>query len=108
MEALVPLRVLRVGDDARAGECGRGNGDGDVGVAGDDLPVVVQLPVVAAAGLAAAAGVDFAVGGGSAGGEAAAEALGEEVHVGERARLEDVELQISVQVDNRRVVRRHD
>lgn len=86
-EMLIPDRILRVGDDAGADDGGSSEADGDVGVAGDDLGVVLLL--------GAGGGGD----GGAAGGEAAAEALGEHVHVGEASCFDDSKVEISVEVD---------
>lgn len=68
MELLVPFRILGVGDDARARHRGAGEADGDVRVARDDLAVAVLALLGPAAGHVES-------------GEAAAEALGDHVHV---------------------------
>lgn len=85
-EVLLPLGVLRVGDDSGAGDGGAGEADLDVGVAGDDLAVVAMLLVLHLGA------------GGAAGGEAAAEALREHVHVGEGSGGLDPKVEISVEV----------
>ena len=97
-ELLVPARLLAVGDDGGARDDGAGDGERDVGVAGDDPAVVVA----AAAGLPDAAAVGRGLpgragGGGAAGGEAAADVLGEHVHVGQQPRLDDPEVEVPVQ-----------
>jgi hypothetical protein len=89
-EALLPDGVLGVLDDGGARDDGPRDGEHDVGVTGDDLPVVLTAVRV----LGGRAG-----GGRAAGGEAAAELLGEEVHVGQQARHEDPEVQVAVQED---------
>lgn len=99
-ELLVPVRLLAVGDDGGARDDGAGDGERDVGVAGDDPAVVVA----AAAGLpdAAAGGRGLpgrAGGGGAAGGEAAADVLGEHVHVGQQPRLDNPQVEVPVQED---------
>lgn len=67
LEALVPNRVLRIGYDPGPGDAGTGEANGDIGIAGDDIPVVVVItPLIGFEGLAA---VEC--------GEAAAEALGD-------------------------------
>lgn len=86
-EMLVPDWILRVGDDAGADDGGSSEGDGDVGVAGDDLVVVLRL------------GAGGRGDGGAAGGEAAAEALGEHVHVGEESCFDDSKVEISMEVE---------
>lgn len=94
VEVLVPMGVLGVGDDARAGDAGAGEADGDVGVGGDDLVVLLE---------AAAAAVGAALEGlleGLEGGEEAAEALDEEVHVGEAPGFDDLEVEVAVEVDH--------
>lgn len=89
-EALVPDGVLVVGDDAGARHHGAGDGERDVGVAGDDLPAVV------AAGVARLPG-GGAGGGRLAGGEALADVLGEHVHVGEQARLDHPQVEVPME-----------
>lgn len=84
-EVLVPDRVLGVGDDAGAGDGGAGDGDGDVGVAGDGV-------VVAVAG-GGGGGGDGAL----AGREAAAEVVGDDVHVGEAASFVDLEVEVAME-----------
>lgn len=86
-EMLIPDGILRVGDDAGADDGGSSKADGDVGVAGDDLVVVLLL------------GAGGAGDGGAAGGEAATEALGEHVHVGEASCFDDSKVEISVEVE---------
>lgn len=100
-ELLVPLRVLVVGDDDGSGDGGAGEGYGDVGVAGDAL-LEGGGPVVGFVGFGGGGGPGGGgfVGDGegeAAGGKAAAEALGEEVQVGEGAGLDDVEVQVAVE-----------
>lgn len=89
-EALVPDGVLVVGDDAGARHHGAGDGERDVGVAGDDLPAVV------AAGVARLPG-GGAGGGRLAGGEAPPYVLGEHVHVWEQARLDHPQVEVPVE-----------
>lgn len=97
-EALLPDGVLVVGNDGGARHHGAGDGERDVGVAGDDLPVVVVAAAGAAAGDGGGGWVLGPAGGGrSAGGEAPADLLGEEVHVGQQARLFDPEVEVAVQ-----------
>lgn len=96
-EALPPDGVLGVGDDGGARHDGAGDGQRDVGVAGDDLPVVVLAAAAAARRVLGPAG-----GGRAARGEAAADMLGEHVHVGQQARLEDPEVEVAVQEDGLR------
>lgn len=100
MKPFVPFGVLGVGEHARAGKSGLGNRDRDIRVAGNDLPVVVELPLPAAAPTATVALLSVVGSGpaGIAGSETAAQALGDEVHVGKTTRLEDMQLQISMQV----------
>lgn len=86
LEVLVPEGVLGVGDDGGADEGGAGEDDGNVGVAGDDFFV----------GAVGVVGGD-AGGAGGAGGETDAEALGEDVHVGEAAGLDDAEVEVAVE-----------
>lgn len=89
-EPLLPGRILGVGDDVRAGHGGAGEADGDVRVAGDDLPaVVVAALAVAAAGEGLAAG-----------GEDAAEALRDHVHVGQAPSLQNLELEVAVEEED--------
>jgi len=77
VEMVVPPRVLGVGDDMGAGDGGLRDDDGDVRVAGDDAAVVL-LDLLVSGGM-----VTGVSGGASVtGGEAAAETLGSEVHVG--------------------------
>lgn len=100
-EALVPEGVLRVGDDAGAGDGGAGDRDGHVGVAGDDL-----RPVAAGVGVRFVFFVVVGLGGGAAAdGAADAQALREEVHVGEVAGLVDLELEVAMEEDDRSFVR---
>lgn len=98
-EALLPDGVLGVGDDGGARHDGAGHGQRDVGIAGDDVPVVV---VVAAASGGGRRVLGPAGGGRAACGEAAAHVLGEHVHVGQQARLEDPEVEVAVQEDGLR------
>lgn len=101
-ELLPPARLLAVGYDGGARDDGAGDGERDVGVAGDDLAVVLAPSALLAAVAAAVGGVRLArrAGGGrAAGGEAAADVLGEHVHVGEQARLDDPEVEVAVQED---------
>lgn len=98
VEPLVPARVLRVANHARARHGGLRDRDSDVRVAGDDFSVV------AAGGAAAVGGGCFGgVGGvefdGIAGGDAAADALGEDVHVRQASGLDDFEVEVAVEVD---------
>lgn len=79
LEVLLPLRVLGVGDDAGAGDGGLWDDDGHVRVAGDDAAVMLEIAVT---GSGIVGGVLGGGGAGVADGEAAAEALGGEVHVG--------------------------
>lgn len=87
VEVLVPEGVLGVGDDGGADEGGAGEDDGNVGVAGDDFFFVGAVWVVGGG----------AGGAGGAGGETTAEALGEDVHVGEAAGLDDAEVEVAVE-----------
>ncbi|GER39961.1 receptor expression-enhancing protein 3 [Striga asiatica] len=84
---LVPNGVLGIGNDAGAGDAGAGEADGDVGVAGDDVVVVFAAALGRGAGLVA-------------GGEQAAEALREDVHVGEAAGLDDLQVKVAVEVNH--------
>lgn len=99
-EALVPFGVLGVFKDARAGECGLRDDDGDVRVAGDDFPV--------AAGVcrrwgwwweAVSGSAVFFVGrdGAGAGGEAEAEVVREGVHVREVPSFHDCQIEVAVE-----------
>lgn len=101
-EALIPDGVLGVGDDGGARHDGAGDGQRDVGVAGDDLPVVVPAAAAARGGGGGGRGLGPAGGGRAARGEAAADLLGEHVHVGQQARLEDPEVEVAVQEDGLR------
>lgn len=100
-EVLVPLRVLGIGDHAGPGDSGLRDDNGDVRIASDDLAMVLGLPV-------GFGGVVFVVGGGggettrvrSAGSEAAAKALGSQVHVGKAASGENGQIEVAVQVDH--------
>lgn len=103
LEVLFPLGFLGVGDDAGAGEGGAGEENFDVGIAGDGLGF--GLEEERGTRLLARPELFFAIGaagggeGEAAGAEAAAEALGEHVHVGEVAGLVDAEVQVAVQED---------
>lgn len=80
-EVCVPLRVFRVGEDTCPGDGGSGDADGDVRVTCDDFPVVFDfLVALGAAGRRGSA--SFA-------GEAAAEMLGEYVHVGQASSFDN-------------------
>lgn len=110
-EPLVPCRILGVGDDGRAGHGGAGEADGDVRVTGDDLPAVV-VAVALALAVAAGSGGDGGPGGGgggvgglaveglAAGGEDAAEALRDHVHVGQAPGLQNLEFEVAVEEED--------
>lgn len=93
-EMLVPPGILGVGDDTSAGDGGAGDGDLDVGVTGDDLAVVVVLLLLL---LGVGDGTSRSGEEGAARDEAAAEALGEDVHIGETTGLDDPELEVAVE-----------
>lgn len=100
LEVLVPARVLRIGDHAGARDGGAGEADGDVGIAGDDLAVAV----------AGAVELPFSGDGGAASverGEEPSDALREQVHVGERASLDDYQIEGPVEVHHVAVFLRH-
>jgi len=100
LEVLVPGRVLRIRDHAGARDGGAGKADGDVGIAGDDLAVAV----------AGAVELPFSGDGGTAsveGGEEPSNALGEQVHVGKKASLDDYQIEGPMEVDNGVVFLRH-
>lgn len=108
VEPLIPGRVLGVLDDSRARHGRLRDVDGDVRVAGDDSGVVVDLPVRAAASTAAATAVGVVgIGGGAssgaldgaADGDAAAEVVGDGVHVRQVTSSDDPEVQVAMEAD---------
>lgn len=91
-EMLVPPWILSVGDDASASNGGAGDGDLNVGVTGDDLVVMVLLLLLGVEDGTSRSGKQ-----GAAGGKAAAEALGEDVHIGETTGFDDPKLKVTVE-----------
>lgn len=96
-ELLPPARLLAVGNHCRARHHRAGHGQRHVRVAGDDLPVVAAVRPFPAPGAGRLLG--RAGGGGAAGGEAAADMLGEHVHIGEQPRLNDPQVEVPVEED---------
>ena len=104
MELFLPDRILRVLQHARARHRGLRHRNGDVRVARDDPPMMVRPCTLAAAvavGGGGSVGVEFDS---VAGGDAAAEALGEDVHIGQVARLDDFQIEVAVKIGNAIVV----
>lgn len=88
---LVPDWVLRIGYDPGPSDSGTGEAHNDVRIAGDDPPVVLVVTVtVIIGGARLAADVEC--------GDAAAEALGDQVHVRQASSFDDLQVEISVEV----------
>lgn len=100
LEVLVPRRALRIRDHAGARDGGAGEAHGDVRIAGDDLVVAgagaVELPF---SGYGGAASVE--------GGEEPSDTLGEQIHVGKAASLDDYQIEGPMEVDHGVVFLRH-
>lgn len=84
---------MRVLEDARASHGGLRDHNGDVRVAGDDFPAWVVGAVVGSGGFGGGAEFD-----GVAGGDASAETLGDDVHVGQPACFDDFKVEVAVEV----------
>jgi hypothetical protein len=103
IEFLVPLRVPRVIDHMCARHRGLGHQNFDVPIAGDDFAVVVDLAIVFAATTTVGFffGVwDFDI---ATGGEAVAEVLCHDVHVGQVFGPDDLQVQVTVEERDLRV-----
>lgn len=92
-EMLVPHGVLAVGDDARASHRGPAETDGDVRVAGNDLPVMRTRPL---RGL-------WREGGGESleGGEDSAETLRQQIHIRQTPSLYDFQIEVAMKAHHR-------
>lgn len=97
LELLLPNRILRIGDDPGPGYDGAAEADGDVGVSGDDLAVVVAVA-------AAVDGEGFPA---VERGEEAAEALRDQIHVGQAPSFHDFQLQVAMEAYDFSTVARH-
>jgi hypothetical protein len=102
IELLVPLRVPRVIDHTCARHRGLGHQNFDVRIAGDDFAVVVDLAIVfATTTVRLFFGVwDFDS---ATGGEAVAEVLCHDVHVGQVLGPDDLQVQVTVEERDLRV-----
>ena len=95
-EPLGPDRVLRVGDDSRARHAGSGEADRHVRVAGDDPPVAVLVETLAAIPVASERRVACLEGG-----EELPESLRDQIHIGQAASLDDLQVEVAVEVNLR-------
>jgi len=100
VEPLVPQRVRRVLQHARARHRRLRHGHRDVRVARDDPPVVV-LPRVLASAVGRLLGVEFDS---VTGGYATADTLREDIHVRQVPRLDDFQIEVAVKIRNAIVV----
>jgi len=100
VEPLVPHRVRRVLQHARARHGGLRHRNRHIRVARDDPPVVV-LPRPLASTVGRVVGVEFDS---VAGGYTAAKTLREDVHVRQVTRLDDFQIEVAVKIGNAFVV----